>query len=132
MVSDGCVDPSTVIIVQLVQRHMGIRAAKLCRRNFLLTTYLFMCEGENEEIREKIAAGLGAFAQHCSVEEVRQMLAGPVAAPSGQAPARMGAALIIANTAQFAPQRYRWPAAHSSSRLPGSLGMLSLLGCKPS
>ncbi|DBB12167.1 TPA: hypothetical protein ACH3X3_006274 [Trebouxia sp. C0006] len=61
--------------------------------------------GENEEIREKLAAGLGAFAQHCSVEEVRQMLAGPVAAPSGQPGARMGAALIIANTAQFAPQR---------------------------
>ena len=63
------------------------------------------CIGENEEIREKIAAGLGAFAQHCSVEEVRQMLAGPVAAPSGQPGARMGSALIIANTAQFAPQR---------------------------
>ena len=64
-----------------------------------------LCAGENEEIREKLAAGLGAFAQHCSVEEVRQMLAGPVAAPSGQPGARMGAALIIANTAQFAPQR---------------------------
>ena len=61
--------------------------------------------GENEEIREKIAAGLGAFAQHCSVEEVRQMLAGPVAAPSGQPAARMGSALIVANTAQLAPQR---------------------------
>ena len=61
--------------------------------------------GENEDIREKIAAGLGAFAQHCSVEEVRQMLAGPVAAPSGQPAARMGSALIIANTAHFAPQR---------------------------
>ena len=61
--------------------------------------------GENEDIRERIAAGLGAFAQHCSVEEVRQMLAGPVAAPSGQPAARMGSALIIANTAQLAPQR---------------------------
>ena len=66
-------------------------------------TYCFA--GENEEIREKIAAGLGAFAQHCSIEEVRQMLAGPVAAPSGQPAARMGSALIIANTAQLAPQR---------------------------
>lgn len=70
---------------------------------YWLSTYCFA--GENEEIREKIAAGLGAFAQHCSVEEVRQMLAGPVAAPSGQPAARMGSALIIANTAQFAPQR---------------------------
>ena len=61
--------------------------------------------GENEDIRERIAGGLGAFAQHCSVEEVRQMLAGPVAAPSGQPAARMGSALIIANTAQLAPQR---------------------------
>ena len=61
--------------------------------------------GENEEIRERIAAALGAFAQHCSIEEVRQMLAGPVAAPSGQPAARMGSALIIANTAQLAPLR---------------------------
>ena len=34
------------------------------------------------------------------------MLAGPVAAPSGQPAARMGSALIIANTAQLAPQRW--------------------------
>lgn len=33
------------------------------------------------------------------------MLAGPVAAASGQPAARMGSALIIANTAQLAPQR---------------------------
>lgn len=112
----------------MIQQNMDIRAAKSCRHNLLLTTDLLACEGENEEIREKIAAGLGAFAQHCSVEEVRQMLAGPVAAPSGQAPARMGAALIIANTAQFAPQRYRWHATHSSLCLPGSLSMFSLLG----
>ena len=100
--------------------------AKSYRRHLLLTSDFVMCEGENEEIREKIAAGLGAFAQHCSVEEVRQMLAGPVAAPSGQAPARMGAALIIANTAQFAPQRYNWPAAYSSSCLPGTPCMSQL------
>lgn len=37
------------------------------------------------------------------------MLAGPVAAPSGQPAARMGSALIIANTAQLAPQRWQTP-----------------------
>ena len=72
-------------------------------------THFFV--GDNEDIRERIAGGLGAFAQHCSVEEVRQMLAGPLAAPSGQPAARMGSALVIANTAQLAPQRQAPPCA---------------------
>lgn len=63
------------------------------------------CAGENEEVRDRIAGGLGGFAQHCSLEELQQMMAGPLATNSGQPADRLGKALTIACTAQFAPQR---------------------------
>ena len=61
--------------------------------------------GENEDIRARIAGGLGGFAQFCSLDELRQMMAGPLATNSGQPADRLGKALTIASTAQHAAQR---------------------------
>lgn len=61
--------------------------------------------GDNEEVRDRIAGGLGGFAQHCSLEEVRHMMADVLAISLGHPADRHGRALTIAYTAQYAPHR---------------------------
>ena len=56
-------------------------------------------------MRRSGRGGLGAFAQHCSLEELRNMLTGPLATNSGQPADRFGKAQVLASTAQHAPQR---------------------------
>ena len=71
----------------------------------MLNPRVLMLAGENEDIRSRIAGGLGGFAQFCSLDELRQMMAGPLATNSGQPADRLGKALTIASTAQHAAQR---------------------------
>ena len=49
--------------------------------------------GEDEDLRRAAAAATGAYAKHCSPEELRGALeAGPLAGANGKLPERIGAA----------------------------------------
>lgn len=74
-------------------------------RVLTLNPRVLVLAGENEDIRSRIAGGLGGFARFCSLDELRQMMAGPLATNLGQPADRLGKTLTIASTAQHAAQR---------------------------
>ncbi|KAL4444093.1 hypothetical protein ABPG75_011830 [Micractinium tetrahymenae] len=62
--------------------------------------------GDDEEVRAAAAGATGAFARHCSPEDLRAALeAGPLAAGSGRLSERIGSAQTAAAIAQYAAAR---------------------------
>lgn len=88
---------------------------------------VFGLPGDNEELLGSIAACLGCFAVHCSAEELRGVLARPLAQQLGGTSARLGSALTVAAVVQNAPGRSGFESCFTLSFL--TVGLLTALQC---